>query len=86
MSNTRKVQTDTFTFKGADGKSYELPRFGSWPSGVTRRLRKLPEPDATFTLLEEVASPEALAALDDVSQERFNEIISEWTGGADLAK
>lgn len=87
-SDRRKPASEVFEFEGADGKIYTLPRFGSWPAGLTRRLRKLGEPDATFTLLEEVASEEALRALDEVSQDRFNEIIAAWSGeeGASLGE
>lgn len=60
------------------GETYTLPRFGGIKQGLIRRIRKLSDVDATFTILEEVASPETLEALDDMTGDEFNAVIREW--------
>ncbi|HEX5541110.1 MAG TPA: hypothetical protein VFX60_06040 [Micromonospora sp.] len=68
---------DVFEFEHG-GETYTLPRYGSIKPGLIRRIRKLSDLDATFTILEEVANADALAALDDMSMDEFNQVQRDW--------
>lgn len=72
---------DVFTFEH-DGKTYALPKFGSWSTGLMRRIRKLSDVDATFTVLEEVADAKTLAAIDSMSLDEFNALQKAWADHA----
>lgn len=75
---------DVFTFEH-DGEAYSLPKFGSWSAGLVRRVRRLRDVDATFTILEEVADPETLAAIDSMSLERFDQLQRDWADHAGVS-
>jgi len=79
----RKTPTedDVFTFEW-NGKTYTLPKFGNWPMGLFRRVRKLDDVDATFTILEAVASPEVLAVIDEMTPDEFGKVMSDWQAHA----
>lgn len=72
---------DVFTFEH-DGRMYTLPKFGSWSAGLMRRIRKLSDMDATFTILEEVADTKTLAAIDSMSLDDFNALQKAWADHA----
>ena len=79
---------DVFHFEH-NGRSYTLPRFGKWKAGLTRRIRKLGEVDAMFTILEEVADEETLAAIDDMDETQLAQLIESWVehaGGVTLGE
>jgi len=81
----KKLSTeDVFTFEH-DGRTYTLPKFGSWSAGLMRRIRKLSDVDATFTILEEVADAETLAAIDSMSLDEFNELQQAWAEHAGVS-
>lgn len=61
-----------------DGVTYTLPPSSAIKAGMLRRLRKLDDLDMAFSLIEEIADPAALAALDDASIDEFNEILAGW--------
>ena len=73
----RKPDDEVYEFEH-NGETYTLPPYKSIKPGLIRRVRKLSDMDATFTILEEMAPPESLAALDDMTQERFDEVIAGW--------
>ena len=75
---------DGFEFEH-DGRTHTLPRFGSWSAGLVRRVRKLADVDATFTILEHVADPEALAAIDSMSLDEFNQLQRDWADHAGVS-
>lgn len=92
MSTTRKisaVKTDAgaqereaaklpFEFEH-DGETFELPHASKIKAGVYRRVRQAEdELLGMFLLLEEVASEEAYAALEDKELEEFGEVIQAW--------
>ncbi|MFA5712302.1 hypothetical protein [Mycolicibacterium sp.] len=87
QDHRKPADEDRFTFDH-DGKTYSLPRFGSWSAGLVRRVRKLPDVDATFTILEEVADPETLAAIDAMDLDEFNRLQQDWAehGGVTLGE
>ena len=61
-----------------NGKEFRLPPGTVLNMGYARRIRKLSEADQIFTILEEIASPEALEAIDDMHAEEFNEFNQRW--------
>lgn len=85
MSTTRKqpqdrrkpADEDLYEFEH-NGERYTLPPYKSIKPGLMRRVRKLTDMDATFTILEEIAPKDTLAALDDMTMERFDEVITGW--------
>ena len=75
------AEDDVFTFEWK-GKTYTLPKFGNWPMGLFRQVRRLDEVDATFTILEAVASPEVLAVIDKMTPDEFGKVMSDWQAHA----
>lgn len=68
---------EPFEFKH-DGEVYTLPPASAIKAGMLRRFRKLDDLDIAFSLIEELAEPDALAALDDMPLEEFNQTLSDW--------
>lgn len=81
QGNKALAEDDVFTFEW-NGKTYTLPKFGNWPMGLFRRVRKLDDADATFTILETVASPEVLAVIDEMTPDEFGKVMSDWQAHA----
>jgi len=75
---------DVFTFE-YEGNWYTLPKFRSWSAGLMRRIRKLSDVDATFTVLEEVADAKTLAAIDSMSLDEFNALQQAWVDHAGVS-
>lgn len=71
---------ELFHFTGSDGKDYTLPKVIS--SGMLRKIRKLNNLDAAYTLLEELADETALAATDEMPAQDVMALVSEWMQGA----
>jgi len=84
QDHKKSADEDRFEFEH-DGEAYSLPKFGSWSAGLVRRVRKLSDVDASFTILEEVADPETLAVIDSMPLERFNELQQEWAEHAGVS-
>jgi hypothetical protein len=61
-----------------DGVTYTLPPASSIKAGMLRRFRKLDDLDVAFSILEEIADEDALAALDDMGIAEFNQTVSDW--------
>lgn len=71
-----------------DGTDYFIPHAAQIPSGMLRKVRKLPQIDGTFTILEELLgenSPE-LAALDSLPLGELNKTLNDWMGGASMGE
>lgn len=81
QDHRKPADEDRFEFEH-NGRTYSLPRFGTWPSGLVRRVRKLSDMDATFTILEEIADPDTLAAIDEMTLEQFNKFEKDWAAHA----
>lgn len=69
------MTTDRFTFDH-DGKTYAFERDFSIvrSPGWLRANRRRDELDLTFTILEEVAGDEALAAIDRMTEDEFADL------------
>ena len=72
-----ETASEPFSFEH-NGESFTLPPASSIKAGMLRRFRKLDDLDVAFSILEEIADDEALAALDDMGIAEFNEVVSDW--------
>lgn len=61
-----------------DGETFELPPQSSIKAGMLRRFRRQSDLDMAFSILEELAPPESLAALDDMTVGVFNDTLEAW--------
>lgn len=65
---------ECFTFEH-DGESHTLkPTLETLTPGFMRKIRKLDDLDAFFTILEELADEDQLAAVDSMTHEQFGEL------------
>jgi hypothetical protein len=71
------ARTDDFVFE-RNGSSYHLPSFAMLKSGLIRRIRGMEEADAFYLVLEEVADPDTLAALDDMPMVELATVMRAW--------
>lgn len=70
-------QSKIFTFDH-NGRQYTLPRFKNLKGGVLRRTRRLSPLDMMFTMFEEIADEQTLAALDDMDTADLEELQQRW--------
>jgi hypothetical protein len=79
---------DTFEWDAPDGSVITLPSMSRLSAGLLRKTRKLEFVDAFFTILEGVASEEALAQVDKLELSDFNRLVEAWQGqdGASLGE
>jgi len=75
------LNTDDYVFEH-DGQEYVLPSFASLKSGLIRRIRNMDEADAFYTMLEEVADADALAATDDMGMAELTRVMQGWQAAA----
>lgn len=72
-----EMASEPFEFEH-NGETFTLPPSSAIKAGMLRRFRKLDDLDVAFSIIEEVADEDALAALDDMDLARFNEVVSDW--------
>lgn len=84
QDHKKPAAEDAFEFEH-DGETYTLPKFGSWSAGLVRRIRKMSDVDASFTIIEQVAEPDALAAIDAMTLEEFNQLQQDWADHAGVS-
>lgn len=70
-----ETAAEPFTFDH-DGETYTLP--STVKAGLLRKVRKLDELDMLFTIIEETADPDAVAAIDDMDTSEFNDVVERW--------
>ncbi|MGN2635338.1 hypothetical protein ACTD5D_03905 [Nocardia takedensis] len=61
-----------------DGVEVSLPSLSYLRPGLIRRIRKLGDVDALYTLLELELSPQALAVVDEMDPEDYREFLDAW--------
>lgn len=61
-----------------EGAEFRLPSLSYLKPGLVRRIRRLNNTDAIYTLLELSLSAEALAVLDDMAPSDFQRLLEEW--------
>lgn len=71
------MTTERFHYKH-DGHEIALPYMKNLKAGMLRKIRKLPLDDQVFTILEQVASEDDLAILDDMDGDELNAFIAAW--------
>ncbi|QLY30834.1 hypothetical protein [Nocardia huaxiensis] len=71
-----KVKED-FVYQ-VNGVEIQLPSLTYLKPGLVRRIRRLGDVDAMYTLLEMAVTPEALAALDDMDPDAYHEMLEAW--------
>ena len=70
--------TDCFTFTH-DGAEYTLkPTYDVLTPGFLRKNRHRDDMDAFFTMLEELADPDALDAIDHMSRAEFHQLQQDF--------
>lgn len=77
------LNTEDYTFEH-DGTEHRLPSFATLKSGLIRRIRNLDEADAFYTVLEEVADEDTLAAIDDMEMVELTTIMRGWQEHAEV--
>lgn len=77
--NTKKSKANTFTYT-FDGKTITLPKFGNFPFGVIRKIRKLAEEEQFYSLLELVTKddPETLDVIDGMYADDVVDLVTAW--------
>ena len=77
-----------FTWINPDDESVTitLPDASAVPAGVWRRIRRMDEMDAMFTLLESVTDAPGLDALDRLTIEQLGDLFKAWHGGVGLGE
>jgi hypothetical protein len=68
---------EPFEFKH-DGELFTLPPQSAIKAGLLRKFRTQSDLDMSFSILEAIADPTALAALDDMALDEFNDTLSDW--------
>jgi hypothetical protein len=77
-------KNDPVTFE-VDGETHTLPIF-TLTSGEMRRIRKMNNLDALYTLLEERADEETIAATDKLEFIEASKLFSQWMQGLRLGE
>lgn len=60
------------------GVEVHLPSLSYLKPGLIRRIRRLGDVDAMYTLLELVLPAESLAALDDMDPDAYHDLLEAW--------
>ncbi|WP_344318804.1 hypothetical protein [Nocardia ninae] len=55
-----------------------LPSLSYLKPGLIRRIRRMHDIDAMYTLIELTVSAEALVALDNMNQDEYQALLDEW--------
>lgn len=74
--NPGKVKDD-FVGKVGDVE-IRLPSLSYLKPGLIRRIRRMHDIDAMYTLIELTVTPAALAALDSMDQDEYQALLDEW--------
>ncbi|MFD4459797.1 hypothetical protein [Nocardia sp. NPDC058480] len=68
---------DDFIYR-VGGVDVQLPSLSYLKPGLVRRIRRMGEVDAMYTLLELSLSAEALAAVDDMDPDEYRTLLEAW--------
>lgn len=76
---TKKSKANTFTYT-YDGQTITLPKFGNFPFGVIRKIRKLEDEEQFYSLLELVTKndPKTLDIIDEMYADDVAELVTAW--------
>lgn len=76
ITTPTKVKDDFFY--RVSGIEIQLPSLSYLKPGLVRKIRRLGDVDAMYTLLEMALKPEALAALDNMDPDAYHEMLEAW--------
>ncbi|TQM29860.1 hypothetical protein [Nocardia bhagyanarayanae] len=76
VPNSTKVKDD-FVRQVGDIE-IRLPSLSYLKPGLIRRIRRLHDIDAMYTLIELTVSAEALAVLDEMDQDEYQALLDAW--------
>lgn len=76
VNHDGKVRDDFVTT--IDGTEIRLPSMSFMKPGLVRKIRRLTDIDAIYTLLEELLDDKALAAVDDMDPLDFEQFMKDW--------
>ena len=74
-----------FVWASSDSVKISLPSMSSLKAGTVRKYRKLPEVDFMFSILEDMADPDELDKIDELSTTDLNALFSAWQADEDGA-
>ncbi|MGW6725037.1 hypothetical protein ACWF9G_03945 [Nocardia sp. NPDC055029] len=78
------IVKDDFTYT-VDGADIVLPSLSYLKPGLVRRIRRLGDVDAMYTLLELSLAPEALAVLDEMDPDAYHQLLEAWRAHSGLS-
>ncbi|MFE3051604.1 hypothetical protein [Nocardia sp. NPDC059239] len=78
---------DDFVYT-VDDREIRLPSLANLKPGIVRKVRRLGEVDAMFTMMEMTLDEDALALVDDMESEVFEDMCDKWRkhSGIDLGE
>lgn len=82
----KKSKANTFTYT-YDGKTISLPKFGEFPFGVIRKIRKLTDEEQFYSLLELVTKndPDTLDVIDEMYADDIVALVEAWQEDAGVS-
>lgn len=75
-SNGATVKTDYVT--DIDGVEVRLPSLSYMKPGLIRKIRRLGDVDAMYTLMELTLTPDALAVVDEMDPDAYKDMLEAW--------
>lgn len=72
-----------FTYTTEAGETFTVPDGGELPVGFARQIRKLPQEDQIFTILERLCDEDTLAVIDTMTGREFGEFFKQWQAHAE---
>lgn len=83
---TKKSKANTFTYT-YKGKTITLPKFGNFPFGVIRKIRKLEDEEQFYSLLELVTKddPKTLDIIDEMYADDVVDLVTAWQEDAGVS-
>lgn len=83
---TKKSKANTFTYT-YNGQTITLPKFGNFPFGVIRKIRKLEDEEQVYSLLELVTKdyPKTLDIIDEMYADDVAELVTAWQEDAGVS-
>ena len=83
---TKKSKANTFTYN-YNGQTISLPKFGNFPFGVIRKIRKLEDEEQFYSLLELVTKdyPDPLDVIDSMYADDVAELVTAWQEDAGVS-
>lgn len=72
------MSDDQFSYTTAQGETITIPHVRNVAVGTMRRVRKLDQLDATFTILEELCDAGTMDVLDGMNLEEFRTFADAW--------